>query len=448
MRRDLGVGRRPLAASAGLQTSLVNVAILGATLGFSIVLARALQPDGRGHLTAAMLWPNLLAGLGGAGFTEAVVYYSAAARAQSAAIFTHGLLFAAAYSAALCPLGYLAMPWLLAEAHGEATVAAARLFLLTIPLLGLVEFNAAILQGQRRFTAYNALRLIVPAGFLLGTTALALGDALTIRRIIVLHLVLSVFRLAVSLLLIRSRTPLRVEWDGALLGAMLGYAAKAHVGAISQMVNLRLDQLVISKWLAPSQLGLYAIAVNASQLLMALPQAVKLVMVPRIASQVGTERQLVLLRAGFRTYWALSLLMLPLVAVGLFFALPFVYGESFRAAVWPAMVLVTGTLLLGAKDVLSAGLRALGWPWMSSKAELTGVLVTVVLLAALLPLLGIMGAAIASVCAYGVALAFATWGLRVGFGVRPAELLALGLPSPGTVRSLLRGEPRPVRYDS
>jgi hypothetical protein len=78
---------------------------------------------------------------------------------------------------------------------------------------------------------------------------------------------------------------------------------------------------------------------------------------------------------------------------------------------------------MGAKDVLAGSAQAAGHPWLSSRAELVSLGVTVAALAVLLPLLGVMGAALASVLAYSTALVVLITGAARELGVSRSALL-------------------------
>jgi len=86
---------------------------------------------------------------------------------------------------------------------------------------------------------------------------------------------------------------------------------------------------------------------------------------------------------------------------------------------------VLGTLFLGGKDVLSGAAQALGDPWLGSRTEVVSAVATVVLLLILLPTLGIMGAATASLVAYAIQLGLLVLGLKQAYGISPGALLEL-----------------------
>jgi Na+-driven multidrug efflux pump len=76
-------------------------------------------------------------------------------------------------------------------------------------------------------------------------------------------------------------------------------------------------------------------------------------------------------------------------------------------------VLFVAAVFLSLNRSLAAVLRADNRPGVVGIAELTALVMTLILLAVLTPLLGILGAALASLVAYGTATLFMCVALRV-----------------------------------
>src|SRR5262249_38652466 len=77
-----------------------------------------------------------------------------------------------------------------------------------------------------------------------------------------------------------------------------------------------------------------------------------------------------------------------------------VFGKHYGPAVSSAQILMFAGLFQGLNAVLGNSLRGRGRPSLPAVAEGAGAVLTVLLLYILLPRLGIVGAAIASVAAY------------------------------------------------
>jgi O-antigen/teichoic acid export membrane protein len=404
---------RTLVTSSGVNVlGLVN----------SVLLARSLAPEGRGALAAAFLWPGLLVYLCSMGLIVATMYFSSLPNSDPRVVLNNAFLMGLILSAAALPVGYLIVPWLL-KSQAPQVIKASQWYLLVIPLSLLTQLGLGVLQGRLRMVELNWLRLLVPLGYLLGTLSFLWLGQLTVDNIVGLHLGLNFAALLATLVALgRLRIYLGLETDVGLMREMLWYGLRTHVGQVSGLANLSLDQALIAAWLAPAYLGLYVVAVSSAGLLQMLSGAVQQVSMPSIAQKESSDESRSLLRLVFRRYWIISILVMLVIAAALPVIVPFVFGDRFRPAVWPAEVLLLASLFKGAEQVLGGGAGALGNPWLGSKANMTALVVTVGLLYALLPRLGLMGAAIASAAAYLVELLVVLYGLHHAHAISPLSL--------------------------
>jgi O-antigen/teichoic acid export membrane protein len=251
---------------------------------------------------------------------------------------------------------------------------------------------------------------------------MALGR-LTLLHILILHMLLNVVALVSTLaVLVGAGIRPGVETDAGLAKQMLSYGAKVHLGQVSGLANVNLDQVLMAAWLPPTYLGLYVVAVSSASLSQMLAQAVQTVTMPGIAREPSDVERGTLLRRVFRRYWLISLGIMLAMAVILPILIPVVFGHAFTPSIWPAEVLLLASCFKGAEQVLGGGAGASGNPWLGSKASLVALLVTMGLLYALLRKIGIMGAAIATAAAYLAELTVVIYGLRRTHSISPISL--------------------------
>jgi O-antigen/teichoic acid export membrane protein len=192
----------------------------------------------------------------------------------------------------------------------------------------------------------------------------------------------------------------------ALTRPLLGYGAAQIVTLAPATLNAQLDQLVLSQTVPAADLGRYAIAVSISLLPMPLVMAIGNVAFPRLAAQremtaatSQLQRLAVLASAGLATA-----MLVPLAAVS-YWLVPPVFGAAYRGAAPLLWALTPGSIFLACGQVTGDLLRAKRQLAAVAWAEGIAAIFTVILLFALLPLVGVYGAAIASTISYGVALA-------------------------------------------
>lgn len=416
------------------RTLVTNFALAALGLLNSIFLSRWLGPTGRGEVAAAMLWPTLLVYLSSLGLISATLYFAALPGSKPTPIFVNATFLSVAQSVAAFIVGFAALPLLL-HSQTASVVGVSRLYLLVIPISLVAQNGSSILQGRLRISTFNWLRTILPAGYLIGTIILVIIGRLGLLNIIILHLCLNVVAVLATLVaLARSGIRLASGFDSLLAKQMLKYGAKVHVGNVSGLANMSLDQVLLAALLPSNYLGLYVAAVSAASVSQVFSQAVQMVSTPSIAQRESAAERAAVLQAVFHRYWLLSFLVALAIGVLLPVAIPAVFGASFKGAIWPAEVLLLGGFFIGAKDVLSGGAQALGNPWLGSKAHLFALVITVGLLCLLLPAMGIMGAAIATSTAYLSQLVVVAHGLRRYYSISLIDLFRF---NPKDLRSAL-----------
>ena len=181
--------------------------------------------------------------------------------------------------------------------------------------------------------------------------------------------------------------------------------------------NLRLDQLLMTTLVSSEQLGLYVVAVAVSGVFSPLYTALAVVVLPRVTradSLVAGGRQAV------RHVQLGIIIGFPLTVVGVMvmpWLLPLLFGRDYGRAIVPAQVLLVAAIFQGTNIVLGNSLLGLGHPGKTAVAEGAGLVVTIGLLLALLPSLGGLGAAIASLSAYALVMLMQTAFVRRAAGL-------------------------------
>ena len=408
---------RPLTTSFG-----TSIAIHGLNVVTGVLLARSLGPQGRGELAAVMLWPGILAAVGSVGVVEAITYHTARANASISTLLGTSISLCLVQSGVLVVSGIVLVSFVLTR-YEPPTRHAAYLFLAYIPLYLLAMYLMAILNGMRRYSRFHGLRLLVIVTSAAGLVTLALTGRLTVTGATMVFLLAHAVALVASAAGLRTmRSGLKIERKVAR--SLLAFGFRSHSGNLTAMLNERLDQLLISILLAPTQLGLYVIAVTLTSLTALVGSSVSLVALPSIAElSPGPARDQAIQRLvastliGSIAVTGPILLLLPWL-IGTFF------GRSFQAATPAARILLVAAVALSTNRVLSAILRAVGRPLDAGWAELLALAVTAVGLVALLPAFGLIGAAITSLLAYTASMGWVTVRARAALGV-PAWSLYL-----------------------
>lgn len=403
--RDV-VGRphaRALAGTAGLNVTTVLVSSIG-----GLILARALGPTQRGDLVTIISWPAVLGTIASVGLTQSTCYWVAKRPERASAFMSTAVAAALATGAVLAVLG----PWIGALIGRNAAVSHDLALLLAFSPVYIAGGVWASALQAKSIAGWNVARAIQPIFYFVANLSLWLFGWLTLESA-VLAFVLSLLLQGIwSLVAAHRIVGHHVRPEPALLGPIYAYGAKVWLAAVPQIVNVRLDLLVLSvmSTISAAQLGVYAVAVSLSWLALPAASAFGSVAFPRIAgatSEVGARRveRLSLVGAGVVAAATISLIcvLAPILV-------PVLFGEGYRDAVAVLWLLAPGTVFLALNLVLGDVLQGQGKPLVRSAGEGLGAVTTLVLLLLLIPPYGIRGAAIASSITYCAVFVFLLWG--------------------------------------
>ncbi len=404
-----------------VSTLAANGAILLLGTVSGLLAARLLGPSGRGELAIITLWPMALAILGNLGMNQAITFFTAQQPERRHALFTAAVVIGLVQSLVLAGLGYFLLPYLLGQRE-PYVLYWARWFLLSIPLTFPSGYPLNVLQGSMHLDAYNFSRIFGAAWYALVLVVLFTIRQPSIGAIVTWQLVGYAVNGLLNLWLVRRLLRVRWQWDASIYKPVLSYGAKTQLGGLTYYLNQRLDQLVMSLWLAPEALGYYVVAVALANPLTIIPNAIGTVTLPAAAREAAATAHAVI-RRSLRTV----LLLGTAAAAGLFlltpYLLPLLFGEAFRPAIGACRVLVVAMIPLGLSLVLYESLRGLNHPLAPAYAEGIGNLATIALLAALLPRYGFLGAAFASLGAYTTSFLAVAYFARSHAGLSVFRLL-------------------------
>ncbi len=373
----------------------------------SIVLARSLQPSGKGAYTTVMTLGELAVVVGGLGVSTASVYYLAREQGRAAA---HVRRVVVGLSLAI---GAAVSLFLVAVAVASASVglsAAVTWALIALCPLGVLSLTRgafeSFLRAQQLVRTINGVALLASAAFLVAVVAASIegwlnpAGAVSLRvgvvGIAVLLLLMSVRRRGISV----GRPSLEPGAARSLLLYGLPYASYSIV----QNFSNRIDYFLVGAFDDSAAVGVYSIAVAQAELLWIVPTAVGFVLFPRVAARSrdadGSQGD----ETAALVRWTV---LVTVLGAGLLAALAdpittLVYGNAFAGAVVPLRVLLIGVAAFALAQVLSGFLLGSGRLRPLVLLSGAGFLCNLGANLVLIPHFGITGAAAASAISYSV----------------------------------------------
>lgn len=411
LRRGLpaSLGRRGT-SQAVARTAGFNVALLGALGLGGVILARTVGPTVRGEYAAITAWLDVALVIGQFGQPAALCFFVASdpQRARQYVATSRTILIAT--GTIVLAVGVLLTPIL---AHGDPWVAGGyRIALIAAAAAFLATGYISSLQA-RDMHKWNIVRVSQPLLSLTAITGLWSLRLLTLRSALIVLAVTLSLQLAWAYRCCRASGLAPGRSEARLVQPLVTYGLAQLAAVAPTTLNAQLGQLVLSQTVRPADLGRYAIAVSLTLLPMPLVSAIGNVAFPRLAARGAVT-------AGARRLQALAVVASAGIALGILlpvgvladWTIPVVLGAAYRDAVPLLWVLIPGAVFSAcgqvAGDLLRGGNRLAAVAWAQGPAAV----ILIGLLLVLLPVEGVMGAAVASTVSYGIALAMMLRSLR------------------------------------
>lgn len=389
----------------------VGSLVLG--LGVTVVLARGLGPSGFGIYSFVLAVASLLVLPAHAGLGTLMVRVTAAGYAVSDWARVRGFWL---WASRVSGFGTLGIVVILAAAltYSADHLSAAEVWtavggIVLIPLLVANSLRIAVMRGIGESVRGIALEALVkPALLFLGVLLLMASSTLTPATAMAVYAVATAVAVVGGILWFRKlRLPATRavapvftadEWWRAVVPLALLIGAQ-------QLVKYT-DIVMLGLLTTAADVGQYRIAAQAGELIIFVLVGVTLVVGPRIARlhALGDHAALqsLVLRASRWSFVAAlcALVVLYLLGEAL---LRLVFGGDYVAAIQPLLVLAAGQTVVAFFGVAPTILKMTGHERISLRIFLVASITNIVLNAALIPVFGMLGAALSTAVTLGVA---------------------------------------------
>jgi len=400
-------GGRSIARDS-VESFLFKVCQYGIGFVGSVLVSRALGPEGRGIYALPVVAAATVTSIAKLGIEQANVYmYGTAKVAPGRLAGQNGLVSAVMGAVGLALL--LAGPALLPSLFSDTPSVLILLAGLTIPLSLHSQFTAGLmtLMGQVTWQFMAALIAGVVQVVVIGGL-FALGKV-TPQAVLATSL-LSI-GLTWLLVVVRFRVPgsSRVRFDGHLMSMTLRQSLPLHLAMVIFFLHLRVDAFLVKAMRGSTALGIYSVSVMLAETMYLAMDSIAVSLVPRQVANSPAGGAQDALRASRIIVMVGGSVALLWVALG-WPILRIFFGSEFLSAYPPLVVLLPGLLALGLQRVCGAAILREGKPGRMALIYAVGLMVNVGLNLILIPMLGIVGAALSSSVSYSLgALLFLKW---------------------------------------
>lgn len=180
--------------------------------------------------------------------------------------------------------------------------------------------------------------------------------------------------------------------------ALFRFGSWLWLANICKTLIAYLDFFLINLWLAPATVGIYALALGLAARAEVVNHSLYTVLIPMASALQDRTAMVAYLRQGFKRSVLISLPLLALMPLAVWF-IPFFYGDEFRASVHLFQLLLAVVIF----DIMTLPALLLIYtfdrPDLSALAEGLRVVMLIGLAVWLIPIMGPVGAIIAKFCA-------------------------------------------------
>jgi stage V sporulation protein B len=388
------------------------------SFGIVVVVARLLGPAGRGVTSLYQTGINGAYAFVSFGVAVGALYY-VSRREQTARQAMEAGLSATAGCALLSAGGAAILALFFGDELRDAGVPY-WMIVIAIPLVVQFRLVEVLLRANGRFLLVSTMEALVPSFVLTAFLLMELTGGLTVSRAIVIW---SLSPLPSTLIgywsLGRDAVPRRFGLD-AEAAKLMRFGLQGQAGNIVQLLNYRLDSYLVLLFVSSAGVGLYSVGVALSEGLWLVANSVAIVLIPKLAAS-STEYAAKTSALICRSTMLITALGAGALALASPVVVPLLFGQKFHGSIAPLLLLLPGVVALSGTKVLSAYVFSQGRPLINAWIGAATLAVTLAGDLALIPWLGVPGAALASTAAYSISLVLTLRAYARLSGLAPAE---------------------------
>lgn len=381
----------------GTRTARSILGVLG-----GVVLARWLGPHDRGILALVLLLPATAITLAKLGVPQSCVYFINRDKWPATTVASNAMSLALLLGTAVAAACWLLREPLLATVLPGVPPWALALALVRVPLLLIDDYFFGVLQAVGNYRIYNQ-RLIVGELLRIAAIFVALvGFGMGLFAAVLIHTAVSAVIVVWLLVGVYREIPFSLRIDTGLLRGQLAFGFKSYVQTLTQHMLLRIDVYMIAYYLGPAETAFYSLALRFTEMVLEIPQAVGLVLFPRLASLPAAEIYRLTAQTCRRTLALTSVFAAGLAVLGP----PVIvlwYGDDYAPAGDPLVWAAIGIIAMSIYVIVTRAFTSQNRQRVNIAAGIPALGLNVVLNALLIPPLGITGAALATAVSYTIA---------------------------------------------
>jgi O-antigen/teichoic acid export membrane protein len=256
-----------------------------------------------------------------------------------------------------------------------------------------------VLQATGQFGIYNTRLLLSEALRLILVAICVAWLHLGLVAAVAIYTLIAVINIGWLMLTMSRTVRFTSAFDGALLRNMLSFGARSYMQVVTAHLLLRISVYMVQTYLGPEQTAFYTLALHLTEMVLEVPQAIGLVLYPRLASLPEEEVHRLTAQTCRRT-----LMITVPAAVALALVGPWIitlwYGQAFAPAGAPLPWAAAGVAMMSIFVIITRDFTARSKQRVNTVAGIVALVGNILLNLYVIPRYGIVGAAFATAVSY------------------------------------------------
>lgn len=369
-----------------------------------IVLGRELGAEGLGVYTLAFTVYLLGMQFAAFGIGSALTQYVAESLENIAAIRTYvssGMTSSIITGALMGIVLYILAPFIaITIFHVPEMEFLIQLTALCYPFIAIQKAVLGTLNGLRRMHLYAVLTIVQNISTVIISLLLVLLFSKGVQGAVIGFVIPTIIIGLICPIMIREFISLdRSLWNAQALRATTMFGFFVVLGNSIGSLSNQVDSLLIGYFLNPTEVGIYAVAILLSQTLTLVPGAIQRVTAPVTAALYGKgnlfEVRQIFISTLKKSFY---ISIVSAITIALFgpYIIEILFGEEFLEAYVPMLILLIGYVFGASFSAVGATLSSIGKVRVPYQIGIIAMVINVVLNILLIPILGIIGGAMAS----------------------------------------------------
>jgi len=378
-------------------TFISKAATIVLGIGLACAAAWLLGPEGRGQLAIYNVLAVLLVLVTSVGVEMAGAYYAGTRKYGLPEVIMGILIITAVSLLAATAIGYLLWIWqpgFIAKITGRGLIISV-IFVPAVLLFTSIWYIHMALGHMKTYCLGEIINgMIALTGVLVLCWNTRIPEYVILSRIIGLLITLVIFLFVLA----RKNKIVTFGISWRCIKDLYKYGVKYCLGRIADFFSGQIGTVIIIFLGSTAEIGYFAVAVALTSKLVLLPSVLLAVLLSRVVEHQENSIGLVA-RAVRVTFWMLLFVSLVLGA----FCKPIVMvalSPKFLPSVVPILIMLPGMTVKCCSKVLGIYFNGVGRPEINSIALTASVPANIILMYFLLPVYGIVGAALATTLGY------------------------------------------------